>query len=349
MTHSSTRIEYIDALKGFAILCVVLGHIALGYLENNTIPEANVIFKAIHQLIYAFHMPLFMAISGFLYYKSYFDEHGFPKRNRVNIQVLNLFLVYILFSVGYGFINLIFGRFGTNDISIKDILFVGIKPIAVYWYLYILVILYLIFSIHGLLNLNKWTLLCCTVGLCILSALVKDELPFQLHLTIKRIEYYSLFFYLGISYRRYGRWIFDNIWLALAAFGVSTLLIVKFWQENVSALPIINSITAFGIILVVWYIFQHIKFFERCELLKMIGRYSLEIYVIHGVIVAACRAVVQKIELDNVYIIVIGSFIISTIIPILFSMLCKRLNIHGLLFKPVTYVMNIRGNKRGKL
>ncbi len=332
------RIGYIDALKGFAILCVVLGHIALGYLQSNAIPNAKDIFHSIYQLTYAFHMPLFMAISGYLYYTAYFDEAGCPKRKKLNLQVLNLVAIYLLFSIGYGIFKLIFGRFANNDIAVKDVLLIVIRPIAVYWYLYVLIALYLIFSIHGLLNRNKWMLL----GFVALLSVASNFVDYRCLFELKRMIYYALFFYLGISYKKYGKWIFDNLILALPLLGVSVVLLVGFWKEDIATVPVINSIVAFGIVLVVWYMFQHINQLSECHLLKFIGKHSLEIYVIHSVVITACRAIIPKTGISNVWFIVISIFIISTAIPILFSVLCKKLNIHGLFFKPVTYIANLK-------
>ncbi len=57
-----TRLFYLDFLKGFAILLVILGHV-IQYNIND--PYNNIVFR----YIYAFHMPLFMFISGFVSYK----------------------------------------------------------------------------------------------------------------------------------------------------------------------------------------------------------------------------------------------------------------------------------------
>ena len=56
----SKRIEELDVLKGVAIICVVIGHVHLfapppGDTEDWT-----------YKVIYSFHMPLFMTISGLL-------------------------------------------------------------------------------------------------------------------------------------------------------------------------------------------------------------------------------------------------------------------------------------------
>lgn len=55
--ESSERIMWIDALRGFAILLVVVGHILL----MRYWPDGDLVKK----YIYSFHMPLFMLISGF--------------------------------------------------------------------------------------------------------------------------------------------------------------------------------------------------------------------------------------------------------------------------------------------
>lgn len=49
------RLDYIDKLRGFAILLVVMGHLYLPYTtQGNSHPVA--------EMIYSFHMPLFFFI-----------------------------------------------------------------------------------------------------------------------------------------------------------------------------------------------------------------------------------------------------------------------------------------------
>lgn len=56
------RLLYIDNLKGFLILLVVLGH-CIQCTDADF--DDNIVFR----YIYSFHMPLFMAVSGFVSYK----------------------------------------------------------------------------------------------------------------------------------------------------------------------------------------------------------------------------------------------------------------------------------------
>lgn len=68
------RLDYIDAIKGLAIFLVVMGHV-LAWLYQSP-DEARIIGKPmlLFEAIYAFHMPLFIFVSGFLFGISYCSE-----------------------------------------------------------------------------------------------------------------------------------------------------------------------------------------------------------------------------------------------------------------------------------
>lgn len=55
-----TRIKYIDYIRSFAIMLVVMGHV-IQYILH---PESYMT-NSIWQFIYSFHMPLFMVLSGY--------------------------------------------------------------------------------------------------------------------------------------------------------------------------------------------------------------------------------------------------------------------------------------------
>ena len=75
------RNEYLDIVKGIAITLVVLGHsIQYGTFEFSGDQYFN---NALFQLIYSFHMPLFMLVSGYLFYYStarHSDKYNFHTR-----------------------------------------------------------------------------------------------------------------------------------------------------------------------------------------------------------------------------------------------------------------------------
>lgn len=69
------RLEWIDSLKGFAILLVVMGHvIPWSIYEFESISKTNPDSVLIWHIIYSFHMPLFMFVSGFLFGLSHYSS-----------------------------------------------------------------------------------------------------------------------------------------------------------------------------------------------------------------------------------------------------------------------------------
>ena len=64
--YTKTRSEELDISKGIAIFLVVWGHIIQYSFAGKEEFYENIIFR----LIYGFHMPLFMIISGYLFFYS---------------------------------------------------------------------------------------------------------------------------------------------------------------------------------------------------------------------------------------------------------------------------------------
>ena len=77
----SNRLDYIDVAKGIGILLVVWAHI--------------LVVGPSHQLIYAFHMPLFFFVSGLL-----FNSGKYPSFvSFVKIRAKRLLLPYVIYSI----------------------------------------------------------------------------------------------------------------------------------------------------------------------------------------------------------------------------------------------------------
>lgn len=334
------RIGYIDALKGFTILCAVLGHVIGGYLTMGTYPEASGQLRKIYNLIYSFHMPLFMMLSGYLYYTAYFSDSGRSDRGRIHRQIYNHIGVYVLYSILWGFFKILAASLAgvvmQREITPLNIALIWVKPVDIYWYLYVLIFLYLIFSVRWLTGTNRWILL---IILAVVAVSGKGaNIPW---FCISKAMYHALFFFIGMAGKKYKDWIIGNKYLTLALFAAAVGKGVLAWnKEQYTLKNLLGIITALGISLALWYVFQHIKFIGNIKILEMCGRYSLEIYVIHNMIVSALKRVIPKVGIHNMYINIALNFIVSTTMPILFSMFCKKTNVYGLFFKPVTYVTN---------
>lgn len=93
------RIVIIDILKAFTIILVVLGHCiqygsGFNYLNNELYFE-NWLFK----IIYSFHMPLFMIISGYLFAHTFNGNGIFTVYKKIKSLVVPMFIWSILLIV----------------------------------------------------------------------------------------------------------------------------------------------------------------------------------------------------------------------------------------------------------
>lgn len=327
-----------------------MGHIADGYLDGNTYPEANQTLFYIYNVIYAFHMPLFMMISGYVYAVAYFDDEGRLRRRKLYRQVGNNVIVYVLFSVLFGLSKMLLSRYTNKPVALTDILLIWGKPIELYWYLYDLVLMYLLFTAPMLRKADQQIAACVLLLAAILSCYISIGW-FQ----ISNVLYYALFFYIGYSEKYHPKWLIGNKKMTLSAAVASIILSAVLWDRgpyiirteavSLSSIPVANVFISASISLMLWYLFQHMRCLSKSRLLVVLGRYSLEIYVIHCFFTAGFRAVFSRVGMSNAYVSVALNFVLSIAIPLMGVFISKQLGIHDLFFRPVNYISRLKSKQ----
>lgn len=130
-----------DIAKGIGIMLVVYGHVARG-VEKAGLPIDPGFFEVVDALIYAFHMPLFFFVSGYLFWGSV-SARGFlavlPSR------LMLLLWLYVIWSLGHGAIEVLLGRLTNGNLQWAEV-FALWQPRAHFWYLYALALLVLVSS-----------------------------------------------------------------------------------------------------------------------------------------------------------------------------------------------------------
>ncbi len=107
------RIIWIDKIRTFSIICIVLGH-TIVYSKN---------LYFLQQYLYSFHVPIFFVVSGFLLYenkenKIYFVKKEFKK------NIIPYFLFSFLFLIPYLLIYFIDFKIISNigyDVSVEEL------------------------------------------------------------------------------------------------------------------------------------------------------------------------------------------------------------------------------------
>lgn len=145
------RLKWIDIAKGIAIICVVVGHVVASYHESG-IYLSNTWWNFLHQVMYSFHMPLFVLLGGILFSLS--NGKDTVKRKIIK-KIINYGIPYVAFSVLWVLMKVLFSSITNSSVSITELALIGIYPISFMWYIYALLIMQSIQIIISTVNEKK--------------------------------------------------------------------------------------------------------------------------------------------------------------------------------------------------
>ncbi len=326
----SKRIEWIDALKGFAILTVVIGHCTTDSMASHTFLDYTVFIQGIYAFIYSFHMPLFFAVSGYVFFlsRSYRKWKG---------KVLDFVLIYVIWSALMWLSKYIMSGDVNHPVTLVDLFSIVYKPIMIYWYLYVLIAFYVLFSCLKWKKVS-WGLLALTA--CIALA-VKWWQP---NIGIASAGLYHLYFFAagGVIFhkeilRRMKFW--HGALLALLLLG-NCAFYIQGWTPPQDFAVCKNFIVANVASLLAFYTFSQVK---PNRVLLTMGFYTLQIYVMHCFFTGGLRVVMGKLHMGNVYLYFLGGTVLGILIPILFAKICERNDILSVLFHPGGFLKRKQG------
>lgn len=333
------RVAWLDSCKGFAILLVVLGHIADGYIGAGLYPERHSILETIYNLIYCFHMPLFFMLSGYTFYLAYCKEKE-RKKGRFYNQLINLVWIYIAFCVLLWAFKMLFSSSVNTEFTVHDLLMIPIKPLGEFWYLYVLIFLYVIcYGLNSLHFPDKALLMVLFLVSC-----VSMGVHFGVIFPIKNILYYLALFYMGIylSKKSNSRLMDRKMSWFYGTGAIVSFAYIVICHSDISKAFIIGLAAATVLSLLVISVFVWIPQLQEMKLFNMLGKYSLEIYVMHTFITAGNRILLVKMGINRFEWNIAVNFLLAVSIPVVCSVLLKKMKLHTLLFRPATFFTAFR-------
>lgn len=319
---ASGRFEYVDALRGFAIVLVVLGH-ALQY--TLAAPDGNVMYR----LIYSFHMPLFMFISGFVYSGA---RRGV--RDELGLKARTLLLPFIAWLP----VTFVWMQWGPEPLSVQSfVLRIIASPDAGgLWFLWVLFLINVLILV-GRLILPSRPLLAASAIWLLLNVVVLAR-PDANTLGIKLLCWHFPFFVAGLIFRRRGAAGALRAPVVIAC-AVLFLLLFQGWARVGNGGPVqvlgawhgalavlllraFNYTTAFLAIFTLFGLFSSAFMSGAARAFEGFGRISLEIYASHIYFVAmAVSASAQAGWPDGLR--VIAAFVVGLAGALLSSRLIK--------------------------
>ncbi|MBC2580572.1 acyltransferase family protein [Clostridium sp. DJ247] len=331
----------ISLLRVFAILIVVLGHSMIVYQYKWGIYTPVVkssFFNALKTYIDTFQMPLFIFISGYVYYYSRKEcgkynnsiEFLVSKVKRLLVPYMCIALIYVLpirMFTSYK------GYYGNNVFEIIYKYFITGLDVGHLWYLLAIFEIFIVFYLFESI-INKIGI---PISFVIIACANIISFKFPNIFQISSLIHYFMFFYLGYIVRKC-ELIFTNklkeknkIYLTVTLFILQILFLfiyLKFHNTSIISTLFKNIIyllsnisgTLFYFLFLSLITFKH-KSLNSNKVLKYLDRESFSIYLFHSPLIyiilkyTANKSISPFLVVPSIFIIILSvSLIISYII-----------------------------------
>ena len=194
------KIEWLSVLQGFSMLLVVIGHVSLTNIPRD--PNTP-IASELERIIYTFHMPLFIFISGWLFYFTCIrKEKTYAEVFMAKIKRLGLpFLVFTMVAL---VLKLMFPSLMNRPVTMQEVmdtfLYFRSNPLGEMWFIVVLFVLMMLYPLYCYVVKSKWLALVA----CVLSILVCVYPTSLTYFQLNKVCHMAPFFVAGILCCRYG-------------------------------------------------------------------------------------------------------------------------------------------------
>ena len=327
--NAKGRELWLDGLKGFGILLVILGHVLSGYLDAWTFPEAYWSFYGVRTWIYSFHMPLFFLLSGFTFSLAYWRD-GKLRRAGYLRQLGNLLWVYVLFALLQWAVKQVVPELVNEAYDLRDLQRMFVEPLGNFWYVYVLLILYLLGAALRTPDWRgRWVLLPGAL------AIVAADLHWDWYaLTGYRIVYHFFFFALGCLLRRRREVLSEPKLAGIAAMVLSMAAYYKFFWHVVNWYANWKLLIALSTCILLTVLFYRCRPLAEFPLFQLCGKYCLEIYLLHTFFTGGLRTLLPVLGITTPWLSVWMNFLLSTGICLALAALAGRARWTDILFRP---------------
>lgn len=213
------EILWLSVLQGWSMLLVVIGHITLTNGVNDYATPIGTIAMQIQHIIYGFHMPLFMLISGFLFYFTQIRKEKLYKETIV-AKLKRLGVPFLFFTTACLFLKFAFNPLMKRPVEfsyriITDSLFItsGGNPLGEMWFIFTLLILFMFYPLYKVSLQKTIYIVSFVVFAILLNLFFPTGIKF---LCLSQIAKFLVFFYAGILLSKYEFYKKLDSWLIFA-------------------------------------------------------------------------------------------------------------------------------------
>lgn len=325
------RDKLVDALKGYACLLVILGHVMRGVRGAGLgVPYISLWIEVI---IWTFHIHLFMFLSGYVYsYTGGWKAKGSRVRF-IKHKLLNLGVPYFVFSIVYIIINSMVPSANIN-FSLSDILYIWKTPVAQYWFLYTLFMLFVIWVVlsNWLSNIQITILI---LGIAVVKAILGINFGF-----LESAMSSSFAFGIGTcvqpgAIKKISE---KSIGIKLLVIAIHLVVVITLIYMNISNYGVYLLRIILGILASIAFISCLVKIEIVDKFLQFICKYSFSLYLLHVFFTAAIRIAFMKVGITNYGIHIIGGLIFGLLMPIIVAKILEKNKYLNFVFYPSKFI-----------
>ena len=332
---SRSRESWIDNIKVFACILVTLGHFLQSMTKSAFIP-ATAWTSWFDDTIYFFHVPLFFICSGFVYQR-YSRVCSFSDwKNHILKKVINLGIPYFTFSFITWLLKIVFSG-AVNTESEGLLLTLLVKPVAPYWFLYALFLMFLFIPtfqgrktmIVTMVVTVIWKLVFCWTGdlpVYVLSCVMGNAVWFVGGMIMAKTNI--------VQKCCHRRKIVAGSTLMVLFLGLTvffhglrkTQLLVAFGM---------GVLACSAIILLMNGVFCRKK---EHPIWNFLARYTMPVFLMHTIFAAGWRAVLVKLGVTNGAVHVVTGLIISFVGPVIAAWIMGKVKFLDFFINPGRYI-----------
>lgn len=297
----NNRLIWVDSIKGWLILLVILGH-AIQYSIGS-----DCYTNRFWNIIYSFHMPAFMAVSGYLSYRKNKPLGGIVRRFK---QLVVPFVLWTLVWIAL-----------KDQLTCNTFFDYIIYPDHGLWFLWVLFLINVVFAwgckISDAFRVRQDIIL---LGLCMFFIFLMVLFDIRIF-GFQLLAYYLIFYSFGHFLHKYEKKIVTSSNCVIIILAMIWLVLAWFWQMHdlpsfLSKLPIPNNLISYVYRFVTALIAVYILFVLAPKTLnkdtrwnkpfKELGMLSLGIYTTHLIMMSMIVAIFNSLGLNTNIVILLA-------------------------------------------
>ena len=304
------RIQWLDIVKGIAILGVVLQHTFQRLMTYYNLND-DVVLNYLNRIVVSCNMELFFFISGVIFFLQK-DRYQSDPKWFVKTRFIDLMIPYLILGPLIWVGKFTLSSMVKNQVSVDDLLDMFVTPIAFMWFIYILFFVEII-----ALFINRWAAKCYEVTLAVLLVISMSSsfVPFGVSADIfHRIPYYLFWYYLG------GCLVLYKDRFSFLEKGNTSLALCVLWIVGFSTNFFLN-LGKFGIIVTLLGVFTWVSLYINKSInnisdkwMHYLGKRTMYIYILNPLIINGTWQTLKKVNGGGYLPITMFCFIFGTLI-----------------------------------